>query len=277
MVFEAWCGGDDGGGAHDSPAALTRLRYVHAVMETAISASVGHPNVVRVPTAPCLPLRRAIVVHRSSVPGTPLRAGGHVPLRHEAHGRQRRGEWPGRPAGACLMPLLSVSAPHGASSLQLNVWHARLQIIGGDATMTDAEPPAGMRAFKVFLIQVSGPRCLLLRLRSAPPSPIPPLSWCSSLQELCTCSLTAVLEHGAILYNPQSMVRCSCVPGWRRDLLRRHLLLRLLTSSSHGFCFQGMILGLLHQLALGLEYLHGMGIIHGGAPLAAMERCCVVP
>ncbi len=47
-VFEAWEGedthaGQNGGGATSK----THLRYVRAIMETAISASVGHPHVVR--------------------------------------------------------------------------------------------------------------------------------------------------------------------------------------------------------------------------------------
>ncbi len=48
LVFEAWEGGDGGGGGEDELAAPSaHLRFVRAVMETAISASVGHPNVVR--------------------------------------------------------------------------------------------------------------------------------------------------------------------------------------------------------------------------------------
>ncbi len=55
VIFEAWTGGDDaavgaaGGRASPAPS-KTQMRYVRAIMETAISASVGHPNVVRAQT-----------------------------------------------------------------------------------------------------------------------------------------------------------------------------------------------------------------------------------
>ncbi len=49
QVFEAWVGGDDGegAGAPGGAASKAQLKYVRAIMETAISASVGHRNVVR--------------------------------------------------------------------------------------------------------------------------------------------------------------------------------------------------------------------------------------
>ncbi len=42
MVFEAW-EGDEGVSGGDK----ARMRYVRAIMETALSASLGHLNVVR--------------------------------------------------------------------------------------------------------------------------------------------------------------------------------------------------------------------------------------
>ncbi len=51
IVFEAWEGGGEeeaGAARGPSTAGKARLRFVRAVMETAISASVGHRHVVRV-------------------------------------------------------------------------------------------------------------------------------------------------------------------------------------------------------------------------------------
>ncbi len=44
MVFEAWEGDDSSSGG--AAANKAQLRYVRAIMETALSASLGHPHVV---------------------------------------------------------------------------------------------------------------------------------------------------------------------------------------------------------------------------------------
>ncbi len=52
MVFEAWEGDDSssssggGSGAGSASSRAQQLKYMRAIMETAISASVGHPYVV---------------------------------------------------------------------------------------------------------------------------------------------------------------------------------------------------------------------------------------
>ncbi len=96
--------------------------------------------------------------------------------------------------------------------LSLTVWMActRVQIIGGDASMPDAAPSTGMRAFKVFLIQV---RQLTLRQAATGGTQVQSAALvfcvgrCSSLQELCTCSLRGVLDQGVIQYTPKNTVR----------------------------------------------------------------------
>ncbi len=47
QVFERWDCGSDAGGEGELEGGDKARGYVRAIMETAISASVGHPNVVR--------------------------------------------------------------------------------------------------------------------------------------------------------------------------------------------------------------------------------------
>ncbi len=92
-VFEAW----EGDGPHDQrrggdAASTAHLRYVRAIMETAISASVGHQHVVRAlgvrPTCSRSSCARRVHTVLFLVPC--VCAGGHVPLRHQARERPGR-------------------------------------------------------------------------------------------------------------------------------------------------------------------------------------------
>ncbi len=108
----------------------------------------------------------------------------------------------------------------------------------------------------------------------------PPCAWCSHAspraplhsQELCTCSLQMALQKdvmesedqarrglsallpAAFHFFQRTAARCSACPFVFSQPLPDGALY-----------LQATVLSLLHQVACGLEYLHGLGIIHGGA------------
>ncbi len=94
VVFEAWEGDDSS--SSGAAATKARLPYMRAIMETAISASLGHLHVVRVIFA----RQRCLLGMAMPRPGPLLvfcwlscsSAGGHVPPRHQARERPAHGE-----------------------------------------------------------------------------------------------------------------------------------------------------------------------------------------
>ncbi len=160
--------------------------------------------------------------------------------------------------------------------------------VTGTASLDITRPPAGVgvQAYKVFLIQVRArmlrqrrlPALLFLRGTDVPwgkrAAPLP----LAAVQELCTCPLRMVLQHGALQINPNKLVR-SRAYGHTSTLCglppARSATLRLCCAHVN---VQSAVASLLHQVATGLEYLHGRGIIHGGAPEAEAVRCrCMCP
>ncbi len=98
MVFEAWEGESDGGAVSKNKA---ELRYLRAVMETAISASIGHMHVVRGvgPLGERLSGASRVSWANLAHPArNPCCSGGHLLPRHQAHGRRQGG---GGRQGAC--------------------------------------------------------------------------------------------------------------------------------------------------------------------------------
>ncbi len=91
--------------------------------------------------------------------------------------------------------------------------------------------------------------------------PLPP---CCVVQELCSCSLRKVLEYRAFQRNPDKLVSA------RLSACHQHArAMRQSPRGKLGPCAlsQATVGDVLHQVALGLEYLHSKGIIHGGASL----------
>ncbi len=105
---------------------------------------------------------------------------------------------------------------------------------------------------------------------------------CCRAQELCTCSLQAVLQSGVLEAEPAlatRWVRAGLVCGRAAPLLQQgrcrsvpfsstnapHLaVLQPSTPRALSCAAQAQCLQVLTQAAAGLEYLHGLGIIHGG-------------
>ncbi len=83
-------------------------------------------------------------------------------------------------------------------------------------------------------------------------------------QELCTCSLRTVLQHGVFECDTLEAKMVSRQIPWPARLLACTSPALHLACCAPS-CPQVSVVQVLSQIACGLEYLHGQGIIHGGA------------
>ncbi len=154
MVFEAACeaGGEQG------RAAAGQLPYVRAVMETAISASVGHRNVVRA----LWHLSARALLARVRTSTAPQSHHAHAQVATYHYDIKRMDDQPD--SGGLQVRV-------GAAEQRSRLWkHACgraecarfaslvLQVVPGDDASLEVAPQAavaaGVQAFKVFLVQV---------------------------------------------------------------------------------------------------------------------------
>ncbi len=159
----------------------------------------------------------------------------------------------------------------------------RAQVIGGDLDVTmPMAPPSGIQAFKAFLVQV-GSRApeLHVERRSAwarcqnLPGSVPPCltNWPNA------GAVHVLAAHGAgALVPPQRHLG----QGGERASLSCLVLVAMqrcipVTPSCPWPLGSQVSAGILHHVALGLQYLHSKGIIHGGASAlrSGRARCAL--
>ncbi len=280
MVFEAWEDGaddhgGDGGGAAPSK---THLRYVRAIMETAISASVGHRHVVRCSLHSCLTCG-AMTFQAGRWRAAKQSVCEQVATYHydikRVNDQLADGERPSGGAGslqvrACPL-LLSFTLPRPAFTLIILLPHLHSQVKGPAASLeiTHSSAASGIQAFKVFLVQVRP----LLAVMS---------TWRETWRKESNAWLVLVragavhvlAAHGAApgrvcerdAGHQNGAPRHSRMRWLKRRGVRSASLPATSALVPGVLAAQSTVVQVLSQIASGLEYLHGQGIIHGGAP-----------